>query len=267
MSAEVEASSALGDLRARIDTIDRRLVEVLAERVALCKEVALVKERTSMPVIQPTRVRDVLTSRRQWAIDESVDPDFVEQVMRVLLAETHRIEVAGLRPELAPDKPAAPDSDRSTLDTVAARIDHVVVAVDDLDSVSAFFEDQLGFHAQPLAEGEVPGLKSLAAGGVTVVLVDRRAGAAVGRHLDASGTGIQHVAIEVLNASLARRSLVGNRTPLLTDVVVDEHGHEQFFTVRDPASGVQLAFLSRTGHRVGISAAHVLAGFEEADRD
>jgi hypothetical protein len=106
----------------------------------------------------------------------------------------------------------------------------------------------------------------MSAGGVTVVLVGRDASAAVSRYLDRSGFGIQHIAIEVLNASLARASLAGSATPLLTEVVVDDHGHEQFFTVRDDASGLQLGFLSRTGHRVGISVANVLALFEELDR-
>ena len=54
-----------------------------------------------------------------------------------LLAETHRIEVAGHRPDPAPDKVAAPDGIRSGLDTVATRIDHVVVAVADLDAAVA----------------------------------------------------------------------------------------------------------------------------------
>jgi chorismate mutase-like protein len=258
--------AALTVLRQRIDQLDHRLVEVLAERVAICKEVARVKELTDMPVIQPARVRDVLTSRRQWAIDAGADPDFVEQVVRVLLAETHRIEVAGRRPDPAPDKPAERGVDRSLLDTVAARIDHVVVAVDNLAAATSFFEDQLGFHLEPLAGGEAPGIHSLTAGGVTVVLVGRDASAAVSRYVDRSGFGVQHIAIEVLNAALARASLAGNDTPLLTEVVVDEHGHEQFFTVRDEASGLQLGFLSRTGHRVGVSAANVLALFEELDR-
>lgn len=257
-----DTAAQLAALRARIDDLDRQLVDVLAQRVAICTEVAKVKEHTAMPVIQPTRVREVLTSRRQWAIDAGVDPDFVETVMRVLLTETHRIEVAGLRPDPAPDKPAAPGSARSQLDTVSARIDHVVVAVDDLDAVTAFFEDQLGFHREDLADGDTPGIHALAAGGVTVVLVGSDAGDPVRRHLAGAGTGIQHIAIEVLNASLARASLAGSDAPLLTEVVVDDHGHEQFFTARDAASGVQLGFLSRTGHRVGISAANILAGFE-----
>ena len=65
------------------------------------------KQHSDTPVIQPTRVRDVVTSRRQQAIEAGVDADFAEQLFRVLLTETHRIEVAGHRPDPAPDKQAA----------------------------------------------------------------------------------------------------------------------------------------------------------------
>jgi len=254
--------TGLPELRARIDELDRRLVEVLAARLAVCEEVARVKEGTDTPIIQPTRVRDVITSRRQWAIDQGIDPDFAEQVFRVLLAETHRIEVAGTRPDAAPDKAAAPESARSALDTVATRIDHVVIAVDDLGTALSTFTDHLGFHQVPLAGGPTEGMEAIAAGGVTMILVGPTASPAVAAYLARHGSGIQHLAIDVLNAGYARAALTAVDAPLLTDVVVDDNGHEQFFTVRDPASDLQLGFISRTGHRVGIGGTNVLALFD-----
>jgi len=254
--------NALSELRARIDDLDQRLVQVLAERLALCEEVARVKEGTGTPVIQPQRVRDVITSRRQWAIDRSVDPDFAEQVFRVLLAETHRIEVVGGRADIAPDKAAAPESTRSALDTVATRIDHVVIAVRDLAAAMTTMTERLGFHAVPLADGDTPGMRAVAAGGVILILVGAEASPAVAAYLEQHGSGIQHLAIDVLNASYARAALTAVDAPLLTDVVVDESGHEQFFTIHEPTIGLQLGFISRTGHRVGVGGANVLALFE-----
>ena len=254
--------TGLPELRATIDELDRCLVQVLAERLQVCREVARVKEGSDTPVIQPNRVRDVITSRRQWAIDDGVDPDFAEQVFRVLLAETHRIEVAGNRPDAAPDKAAAPESTRSALDTVATRIDHVVIAVTDLAEAEATFTERLGFHRVSSPEDDAAGMRVVAAGGVTMVLVGPTASPAVATYLLRHGSGIQHVAIDVLNASYARSALTAVDAPLLTEVVVDDNGHEQFFTLRDPSIGVQLGFISRTGHRVGVGATNVLALFE-----
>ena len=117
----------LPQLREKIDQIDAAIVALLAQRMEVCREVAEVKAGSSTAVIQPQRVREVLTTRRQWAINSGVDADFAEQIFRTLLAETHRIEVAHERGGVAPTKVA--DTLLSALDTVAVRIDHVVVAV------------------------------------------------------------------------------------------------------------------------------------------
>ncbi|MEY4633367.1 MAG: chorismate mutase, partial [Actinomycetota bacterium] len=102
----------LPELRVAIDEIDNAIVELLAQRMQVCREVAEIKEQTGATVIQPQRVRDVLASRRQWAIDAGVDADFAEQLFRILLSETHRIEVAEQRTEPAPVKEAG-DTQRS----------------------------------------------------------------------------------------------------------------------------------------------------------
>jgi chorismate mutase-like protein len=252
----------LSALRARIDELDRELIRVLAERLAVCHEVARVKEHSDTPIIQPTRVRDVVGTRRHWAIEAGVDPDFAEQIVRVLLSETHRIEVAGRRSDPAPDKTATPDSTRSSIDTVASRIDHVVIAVDDVDAASTTFTDRWGFHVDE-SSPKHRGMRVLSAGGVTIVLVGPDANADVARHLAQHGPGIHHLSIDVLNAGYAHAALAGTTNSQLTDIVIDADGHEQFFTARDQSTGVQVGFISRTGHRVGVSTANVLEAFRD----
>ena len=249
--------SDLSQLRQKIDEIDLAIVKLLAERMEVCRRVAEVKAGTATAVIQPQRVREVLTVRRQWAIDNQVDPDFTEQLFRILLAETHRIEIAEERNETAPSKMADPSrTARSALDTVACRIDHVVVAVANLDSAMVFLT-ALGFKITRTQDSEIV---SADAGGVTVVLVGP-GDPSVDAHLAAHGSGVQHIAIEVLNAGFVQQALAKAKVPLLTDVIVDADGHEQVFTVLDPSTGVQLGFISRTGHRVPISGQNVRALF------
>ena len=252
----------LDDLRSRIDQLDGALIAIVAERLAVCRQVADLKEVTDTPVIQPARVRDVVVTRRQEAIEAGIDPDFAEQLFRVLLTETHRIEVAGQRPDAAPEKPATTGEARSGLDTVATRVDHVVVAVADLELATATLQARFGFREVAMAGAPRPGIRTLAAGGVTLVLVGPKASPSVAEYLARHGAGVQHVAIEVLNAGFARACLADAGTPLLTEVLVDNDGHEQFFAASDPAAGIQLGFISRTGHRVGVGADNVLALFD-----
>ena len=250
----VATVSDLSQLRQKIDAIDLAIIKLLGERMQVCREVAEVKAGSATAVIQPQRVREVLTVRRQWAIDNQVDPDFTEQLFRILLAETHRIEIAEERDEPAPSKTA--DALRSALDTVACRIDHVVVAVANLDAAMDFLIS-LGFKTTRTQD---PAIITADAGGVTVVLVGP-GDPGVDAHLAAHGSGVQHIAIEVLNAGFVQQALAEAQVPLLTNVIVDADGHEQVFTVLDPSTGVQLGFISRTGHRVPISGQNVRALF------
>ena len=246
----------LSDLRNEIDEIDRGIVELLARRLDVCERVAEVKSKSAASIIQPERVRQVLTTRRQWAIDKGVDADFAEQIFRTLLSETHRIEVAIERPEDAPVK-AAEASGSSALDTVACRIDHVVVAVADIDAARNFFST-MGFRVSATDD---PAMLLAEAGGVTVVLVGATHDEAVAAHVAEHGSGVQHIAIEVLNAGYTQHALAATGVPLLTDVIVDKDGHEQLFTVFDRETGVQLGFISRTGHRLPMNSQNVKALF------
>ena len=254
----VATVSDLSQLRQKIDAIDLAIIKLLGERMQVCREVAEVKAGSATAVIQPQRVREVLTVRRQWAIDSNVDPDFTEQLFRILLAETHRIEIAEERDEPAPSKTAETSGStlRSALDTVACRIDHVVVAVANLDAAMDFLTS-LGFKTTRTQD---PAIIAADAGGVTVVLVGP-GDPGVDAHLAAHGSGVQHIAIEVLNAGFVQQALAEAQVPLLTNVIVDADGHEQVFTVLDPSTGVQLGFISRTGHRVPISGQNVRALF------
>jgi hypothetical protein len=93
----------------------------------------------------------------------------------------------------------------------------VVVAVVDLASASSFLKT-LGFALEPTEDADIV---TATAGGVTVVLVGPGNDPAVRAHLEANGSGVQHIAIEVLNAGFVQQALAEAGVPLLTDVVVD----------------------------------------------
>jgi methylmalonyl-CoA/ethylmalonyl-CoA epimerase len=257
----------LPDLRARIDELDRQLIDVLTERLAICRDVAEAKEATGAAVIQPDRVRDVLSTRRAWAQAAGVEPEFAEQLFRVVLAETHRIEthldVPVATNESHPDPVTA-------LDVAACRIDHVAVAVHDVDAAVAFFVDGLGFREAERRTDATGDSAVVEAGGVTVVLTapgDPDSGPA--RWLAEHGPGVQHLAIEVLNANYVRDALLAANVPLLGEVSVGANGLEHFFTLRDEAAGIHLGFVSRTGERSRFDAENVRAlsaAIDEATR-
>lgn len=257
---------SLPELRQRIDELDHQLLEVLAERLSVCREVAEHKAQVGANVIQPDRVREVLVSRSGWAVELGVDPEFAEQIVRVLLAETHRIEMVVHHDH--PSTPVPRPAPVSALDVAACRIDHVAVAVHDVDAAVAFFVDQLGFRVTERRTDEGGGLDSavVEAGGVVVVLTGgHHPDGATARHLAEHGPGVQHLAVEVLNASYVRDALAGAGAHLLTEVTVGANRLEQFFTLRDDATGLRLGFVSRTGDRANFDGDDVRALSEAMD--
>jgi chorismate mutase-like protein len=236
----------LQELRYRLDQLDGELVRIVAERLAVCREVAEVKAATHSTVIQPARVAQVITSRRELAAASGVDPEFAEALFRVILAETHRIEAADHRRHEAAapiDKPA-PDT---ALQITAARIDHVVLAVPNLPLALDHLVNQLGFRLREAPSGTAD-IAVLDAGGVELVLVQ-----------GADDTGVYHVGIEVLDGDYVRTALIERGVRLATPMVMGADGRQEFLTARDDALGVRFAVVSRTGDRSGSDAQGVRA--------
>lgn len=78
-------SEPLDALRLGIDSVDERIVALLAERKALVDAVAAQKQARSLPIHHPAREEDLVSRRRDQARAAGLDPDMVEDVFRRLM--------------------------------------------------------------------------------------------------------------------------------------------------------------------------------------
>jgi isochorismate pyruvate lyase len=74
----------MGQVRAAVDALDRRIVALLAERLQLVNQAARIKPDRSL-VRDEARVEDVIGKVRHAAITAGIDPDFVEPLYRALV--------------------------------------------------------------------------------------------------------------------------------------------------------------------------------------
>jgi methylmalonyl-CoA epimerase len=265
MGTTTEQTEALAAFRARIDRIDEQLLSALAERTAICREVAELKREQGIPMMQPDRVAAVEARWAELAAARGLDADFARSLARAVVAESCRIEGTLMRGE-----PGADGASASVLGRSAMGIDHVAIAVRDLEAAIAYYGDVLGFELKERRQisGRISGMDSavMEAGGVKFVLVQGDSPESnVSRYIEAYGPGVQHVAIEVPDPQEAFDDLRARGADLLTGIIRGP-GLDQIFTKREPTSGIQLEIIARAEND-GFDPANVQELFEAMERE
>jgi 4-amino-4-deoxychorismate mutase len=79
-------------LRDRIDSVDDRIVDLIAERLRIAHEVAACKRRYGIAARLPDRIQAVLDRCALAGAAHDLDPRYVRELWAVIIEETCRIE-------------------------------------------------------------------------------------------------------------------------------------------------------------------------------
>ncbi len=82
--------SELDRLRARLDNLDRELMEVLASRMAVVEQLGEYKRDNNVAVLQLDRWKHVHQSRAEWAKSLNLYPEVVEEMFKLIHMESIR---------------------------------------------------------------------------------------------------------------------------------------------------------------------------------
>jgi isochorismate pyruvate lyase len=80
-----EECESIEDVRLGIDALDREIIALLGRRARYVEAAARFKTGES-GVCAPERQKVMLEARRQWAEDEGLSPEVVEEVYRTLVS-------------------------------------------------------------------------------------------------------------------------------------------------------------------------------------
>lgn len=83
-----ELDEALASLRSRLDDIDRGIVESLAARFAVTREIGHIKAGYGAEPLQPGRHQAVVESRSTWGQEAGLDPDATKRIFEAILTES-----------------------------------------------------------------------------------------------------------------------------------------------------------------------------------
>ena len=158
----------------------------------------------------------------------------------------------------------------SALSRYAIKIDHVAIAVHDLDASVDFYE-RLGFQTVERREtqGDKTGMVSavLSAANIILVLIQGTAqGSQVDRFIENYGPGVQHIAVEVRDLEALRKELSSSGIEFST-TLIQGRGIRQSFTARDHGSGMMFEFIERQTNDGAFTDESVRELFEQLERN
>jgi methylmalonyl-CoA/ethylmalonyl-CoA epimerase len=130
-------------------------------------------------------------------------------------------------------------------------IDHIALAVKDLEQAIKFFSTVLGFELRKRLEVKGNGTGMVSAqmehNGLKFVLCQgTEPTSQVSRLIDNFGPGVAHIALAVDDVDATERQLRANGMNFDTNVIRGE-GLTQVFSSRDPNSGMSFEFICRNG--------------------
>lgn len=162
------------------------------------------------------------------------------------------------------------DRVQTALGRYAVKIDHIAIAVPDLEASIAFYQ-RLGFAqvTRRRTAGDTTEMVSavLHAGAIIIVLVQGTApGSQVNRYLDNYGPGVQHIAIEVRNVEKLMHELSSAEVEFNT-TLIQGCGIRQAFTARDRGSGMMYEFIERQTNDGDFTDESVQDLFEQLERN
>ncbi|RNI31102.1 bifunctional 3-deoxy-7-phosphoheptulonate synthase/chorismate mutase type II [Rufibacter latericius] len=80
------------ELRQKIDRADREIIESLARRMRLVEQIGEDKKQNNIAVLQPERWKSIFESRKEWARQMQVNPEFAAELYELIHLESIRVQ-------------------------------------------------------------------------------------------------------------------------------------------------------------------------------
>ena len=89
----VQTTENIAVLRKEIDELDTQLLQLLAKRMGISREIGTYKKEHNMPVLQSNRYDEILKSRRERGEQMDLDGEFVNKIMTSIHEESVRVQM------------------------------------------------------------------------------------------------------------------------------------------------------------------------------
>ena len=87
---ETQTTENLAELRRQIDGIDEQLLELLAKRMRISREIGVYKKEHNMPILQSPRYSEILEKRSDMGQTMELNVEFVKEILKEIHEESVR---------------------------------------------------------------------------------------------------------------------------------------------------------------------------------
>lgn len=94
-----QTTETLAELRQQIDKLDQDLLELLAQRMRVSREIGQYKKEHNMPILQAKRYNEILSKRIAQAIELGMDGDFMQTILQAIHEESVHQQMKIVNPE------------------------------------------------------------------------------------------------------------------------------------------------------------------------
>ena len=85
-----QSTENLNELRRQIDELDNQLLDLLAKRMRISREIGLYKKEHDVPILQATRYDEILNKRVEQACNMDMDGEFMKTILAAIHEESIR---------------------------------------------------------------------------------------------------------------------------------------------------------------------------------
>lgn len=83
----------LAEIRKKIDELDHRMLDILAERLALAPQISEYKKQKGMATEQPKREKELIQDRAEYLAAKGIqDKQFTEELFRAVMKKSKELQ-------------------------------------------------------------------------------------------------------------------------------------------------------------------------------
>lgn len=83
----------LKNFRTMIEVFDRDLIQTIAQRMIVSREIGLLKKKQSLPIRDSSREADLMQFHKKCVKDFDVDAELVDEVFKLILEASRKSQV------------------------------------------------------------------------------------------------------------------------------------------------------------------------------